>query len=135
MIAGGCLCGAVRYEIEGEATMAFHCHCRHCQRASGSGHAPLMAFAKDAVTSTGETKSYAVQADSGQNTIRQFCPNCGSHVFGIPEIVPGIVTIFAGTLDDPNLFVPQMAVYTRSRPIWDQPTGELPAFETFPSET
>jgi hypothetical protein len=61
VITGGCLCGAVRYQVVGIPLFAVLCHCRDCQRASGTGHVPVMGMPKSSFTVQGETKSYAVR--------------------------------------------------------------------------
>jgi hypothetical protein len=130
--SGGCLCGAVRYEIDGDPVFAGHCHCADCQKATGTGHVSVVALPSGAVRIAGETKAYAVTADSGLPYARNFCPECGSLVFGIADAMPGVVTITAGTLDDTSLFEPQMVIFTRSRPAWDRIDSGLPEFEAMP---
>ena len=53
---GGCLCGALRYEAEGEPLFTGHCYCTDCQKASGSGFIPFMGFTAGAVRFTGAAK-------------------------------------------------------------------------------
>src|SRR5262245_65069892 len=60
MITGGCLCGKVRYESQGDALFGVLCHCRDCQRVSGTGRVPVMGVLKSTFRVTGETKSYSV---------------------------------------------------------------------------
>jgi hypothetical protein len=129
---GGCLCGAVRYEIDGEPVFAGHCHCKDCQKSTGTGHVSVVAVPSNAVKITGQTKAYSVTADSGQPYTRNFCPVCGSLIFGLPAAMPGVSTVTAGTLDDPTAFQPQMVIYTKSRPSWDRIDSGLPEFETMP---
>ena len=130
--SGGCLCGAVRYEIDGEPVFSGHCHCRDCQRATGTGHVSVTGLPRAAVKITGELRAYASVGDSGQSLTRNFCPICGSLIFSEPTIMPGMINVTAGTLDDPSLFQPQAAIYVRSRPDWDRLAGGLPEFETLP---
>lgn len=132
MITGGCLCGAVRYEAAGEPLFAVHCHCRDCQRASGTGHVPVMGVAKARFRVTGETKSYAATGSSGHRAIRHFCPVCGSLLFGTPDAAAHAVTLYVGSLDDPSVFKPQAIQFTRSRPAWDRIAATLPEFDTVP---
>lgn len=132
MITGGCLCGAVRYEAEGEPMFSALCHCRDCQKATGTGHVAVVALPRAAVKLTGEIKSYAKLGDSGKTTTRHFCPVCGSLIFGEPEMMQGVINISVGTLDDPSTFKPQVAIYTRSRHDWDQVPGRVQEFETAP---
>jgi hypothetical protein len=132
MITGGCLCGRVRYESSGDAQFSVLCHCRDCQHASGSGHVPVMGVLKSLFRVTGETRSFAVAGGSHRQAIRHFCPNCGSLLFGTPEVIPDIVTIYVGSLDNPEAFQPQCAMFTRYRQHWDTAGTLLPGYETFP---
>jgi hypothetical protein len=135
MIAGGCLCGAVRYEVAGDSLYAVLCHCRDCQRSSGTGHVPVMGMPKSSFTVRGATLSYAVSHDGGRSSIRHFCPKCGSLLFGTTEIAPEAVSIYVGTLDDPSVFRPQAVMFKRDRHDWDVTAMALPEFETVPPAT
>ena len=132
MLTGGCACGRVRYQSDGAARFAVICHCRDCQKASGTGGVPVMGVAKDTFRVTGETASYVSRGGSQKDAIRHFCPACGSLLFGTPQVVPDTVTIYVGSLDDPNLFKPQLAMFTRDRPAWARLDAGIPDFETVP---
>ncbi len=80
----------------------------------------------------GTPKSYAAVGGSQLPAVRHFCPECGSLLFGTPEVVPDMVTIYAGSLDDPNAFVPEQAIFTRERPHWARLRLDVPEFETMP---
>lgn len=130
--SGGCLCGQLRYEADGEPLYAGFCCCADCRKASGSGFIPFMGFAGSAVRFTGQTRQFVSKAARGGDSVRNFCPVCGGLVFG------GIVgedeshTIYAGSLDDPTIFQPQMAIFTRDRPPWVLLPPGLTTFETMP---
>ena len=130
--SGGCLCGAVRYEIDGDPIFAGHCHCTDCQKATGTGHVSVTCLPAAAVTVSGETRGFAVTGESGSSYARQFCPTCGSLLFGQSASMPGMMLVTAGTLDDPSLYQPQMVIYTRSRPAWDRIDSGLPEFAGMP---
>src|SRR5579859_2117469 len=130
MIAGGCLCGAVRYQAEGDPRYAVLCHCRDCQRSSGTGHVPVMGMPKSSFMVRGTTTSYEVSHSNGRRSIRHFCPTCGSLLFGTTEIAPEAVSIYVGTLDDPSLFRPEAVMFKRDRHDWDVTAMALPEFET-----
>jgi hypothetical protein len=132
MITGGCLCGAVRYESDGVALFGVLCHCRDCQRSSGSGHVPVMGVAKSSFRVTGETRGHAITGGSQLPTIRHFCPTCGSLLFGTPEVIADMVSIYVGSLDDPSVFRPECAIFTRDRWHWDTSGSQLPGYETKP---
>jgi hypothetical protein len=116
---GGCLCGQVRYAIDGEPVLAYNCHCRDCQRISGAGCLPLLALPAAALRCSGEVHWFERRAASGRSAREAFCPRCGSRLFGDGEGVPGLVLVTAGTLDDPTLFDPTDDIHTRLAPYWD----------------
>ncbi|MFI4935784.1 MAG: GFA family protein [Caulobacterales bacterium] len=129
---GGCLCGAVRYEAEGEPLFAGYCFCEDCRKASGSGFIPFMGFAANAVRFSGQTRTYACPAFKGGEAVRNFCPTCGGLVFGGIVGVHEQHTIYAGSLDDPTLFQPKMAIFNSRRPDWVVLPPGLEVFETMP---
>jgi hypothetical protein len=132
--AGGCLCGAVRYEARGEPTYTGHCYCADCRKVSGSGFVAFMGFASAAVSFSGPTKVFSSPAARGGTADRNSCPVCSSLVFG------GIVgeveshTIYAGSLDDPSVFEPRIAIFTQGRPDWAVIPPGLTVFERMPEE-
>jgi len=128
---GGCLCGAVRYECSAEPIAMGNCHCRDCQRATGSAYASGLLVLQSAVTITGDVKYYEVIGDSGNLIGRGFCPNCGSLLFSKPPI-PELMGILAGSLDDPSWFQPTMDFYTASAQPWDYMNPDLPKFAKMP---
>lgn len=129
---GHCLCGAVSYTIKGEPARMAQCHCKDCQRASGTGHMSLAFFKADDVEIQGQTASYAATADSGNVNTRHFCPACGSRIFGENSARPGVVGIAVGCVDEHDWFAPQAIVYAGSRPGWDATSEDIPNFETMP---
>ena len=129
---GRCACGAVRYEASVEPLMAGTCHCRDCQRSSGAGGTPALFVPKAALKVTGEVRYYAVTGDSGNAVSRGFCSTCGSPLFGRPAIMPDVVGIRAGSLDDPSRFQPGVDVYTSSAQPWDTMNPDLPKFPKLP---
>lgn len=129
---GGCMCGAIRYECSTEPIVTGNCHCRDCQRATGSAFAAAILVPRSAVTITGDVKYYDVKGDSGGIVSRGFCPNCGSRLFGKPPM-PELIGIMAGSLDDPSWFQPEMDFYTASAQPWDYMNPELPKFPKSPT--
>lgn len=131
-ISGRCLCGKVSYEIDGEPLSTGFCHCRSCQKETGAQALPFLFLPKEAVTITGETKSYSQAGSSGQHLHRHFCPNCGSCIFGHLDVAPTMMTIVAGTLDDPSHFKPQVNIWTSEAQAWDTLHPGLTNFEQNP---
>ncbi len=132
--AGGCLCGALRYEAEGEPLYAGHCYCTDCQKASGSGFIPFLGFAGGALRFTGESRPFVCKAANGGDATRNFCAACGSLVFGGERDKSDQFTIYAGSLDDKSLFHPKVAIFTRSRPAWAAIPPDLKTFDEMPPQ-
>jgi hypothetical protein len=129
---GGCLCGALRYEAEGEATVMGHCYCADCRKASGAGFIPFLSFTSAAVRFSGGTRQFACRAASGRDAVRNSCPVCGGLVFGGTVGADDSFTIYAGSLDDPSLFRPRIAIFTRGRPEWAMIPPGLKVYEGLP---
>ncbi len=124
MAMGGCLCGAVRYSCEGECVFSCLCHCRNCQRYTGSSFETVLAYPSSHVAVTGKLTTYRDTGDSGKPVLRNFCPVCGSGIFAVAEALPGLTLVLAGTLDDPAQFKPTMEVYCDSAQPWTLAGGE-----------
>jgi hypothetical protein len=130
---GGCACGAIRYTCSAEPFASLNCHCRDCQRASGSAFAAVLIVPVAAFSLTkGEPTYYDVKADSGNNMSRGFCGKCGAPVFiQHTRITPGpaVVVIQAASLDDPSWFQPIIDIYTSRAQPWDFMNPALQKFE------
>ncbi len=130
---GGCLCGALRYEAQGAPLFAGHCYCADCRKASGSGFVPFMGFSSSAVRFSGQSRQFTCKAANGGDAVRNFCPVCGSLVHGGVVGKDDSFTIYAGTLDDPALFQPKIAIFARDRPAWAPIPPGITVFETTPA--
>jgi hypothetical protein len=129
---GGCLCGALRYEADGEPSLMGHCYCADCRKASGAGFIPFMGFSGKAVRFTGAARQFRSQAANGNIAVRNFCPTCGGLVFGGEVGRDDSHTIYAGSLDDPSLFRPTIAIFVRGRPDWAVIPPGLTCFDGLP---
>lgn len=129
LLTGGCLCGAVRFETSAEPIMSGNCHCRDCQRSSGSAFTPAIFVPKDSVSIQGTVKYFDSKADSGYIISRGFCPICGSQMFAKLERAQHVLGLRAGTLDAPEHFQPKVDIYTAGAPHWDVMNPALPKFD------
>lgn len=102
MLSGGCLCGGVRYEVDGLAGPVEYCHCTQCRRASGS------AFAANATVTAAAFRLRAgrdllSEYESSPGKLRAFCGRCGSPVYARRPAQPDTLRLRVGTLDgDPG---------------------------------
>ena len=127
-IEGGCLCGKVRYSAEAEAVLVAVCHCRNCQRASGTAFSVAVAIPKQTLAVQGALKTFNDRADSGRTVYRRFCPECGSSVIDEAEARPDVVGIAVGTLDDPSWIKPTIEVFCDRAHPWVTLGGERRRF-------
>ncbi len=118
-LSGKCLCSAVSYTCDVVPLFSGNCHCEDCKKASGSGYAPTMFFPENTVTIRGDVTYFSSEGCSGNNVRRGFCPNCGSQLFGKPELMPGLLGIRAGSLDDISQYKPQSDLFTSHCVAWD----------------
>ena len=134
-LTGGCACGRVRYECNERPLAQLICHCRDCQRASGSEVGAVMIVPSDRLTFTGtEPTYYEVKAESGRTMRRGFCSVCGSPVSVRRPETPLVEFLHAASLDDPSIFAPSCEVWaTRAYP-WHHLRSGLLQFDQGPSE-
>lgn len=103
---GGCLCGGIRYATLAAPVRVTVCHCRFCQRATGSAYMVEPIFNEsDFRLLTGVPRVFdIVSAGSGKVVHIHFCPDCGTKLWLSFERFPGSVGVYAGTFDDPCWF-------------------------------
>jgi hypothetical protein len=127
MHTGRCLCGAVRYEIEGELAGVQLCHCAMCRRASGAAFAanmPVRAEDFRIVAGAATLKSY----ESSPGKTRLFCDACGSPIISRTTADPGMVRVRAGTLDEPAAIAAVFHFHVASKASWLPISDELPQY-------
>lgn len=117
-IKGGCFCEKVRYAITQPPKRMGICHCRACQKATGSSYFPYVAALRDAVTITGNVKWHESLGHSGNKINRGFCDNCGTTLFGKPDAWPHIMTISASSLDNLSHYQPEIQVWVDEAQHW-----------------
>ena len=131
-IAGGCHCGAVRYEVEGEAITHALCHCTDCRRHAG---APMVAWTMYPDEALRVIKGAVRVYVSSEHGRREFCADCGTGLFyRNAEVLPGIVDIRSATYDNPDAVPAQAHIQIADRIGWMAQAHTLPAFEHYPPQ-
>jgi hypothetical protein len=127
------LCGAIRYESGGEPQFALQCHCRDCQRASGSAYvaAVRMPSAEFRITK-GEPRRYVARSDAGNEITRAFCGECGAPLYVQVSTRPDLVGIRVSSFDAPSWFRPEADIFVKSAQPWDHMDPALPKYATYP---
>jgi hypothetical protein len=131
-IAGGCLCGKVRYSATGEPAFVGVCHCTDCQKFTGSAFATVVAVPKPALKLEGRLTRYSKTGDTGKSIHRSFCPECGSSIADEADVMPDIVMLGSGTLDDASWLKPAMEIFCDSAQPWVQLQSDMKRFPKMP---
>ncbi|AHE53452.1 GFA family protein [Sphingomonas sanxanigenens] len=130
-LTGGCQCGAIRYEVEGDPLTHALCHCIDCRRSAGAPMVAWTMFPTEAIRITGAPTTYA----SSTHGRRMFCSTCGTGLFYTnDQNLPGITDIQSATFDDPDAVPAQAHVQTADRIGWMENAHELPSFERYPPQ-
>jgi hypothetical protein len=131
-MAGGCLCGQVRYSANADPVFVGVCHCKNCQRQTGTAFSVLVGIPNSALSIQGQLKTFHDTGDSGLPLERNFCPECGSPIFTDVAAMPGLAFIKAGTLDDTSWLDPKMHIYCDSKEQWTPMPEGVQAFAKMP---
>lgn len=128
LLTGRCLCGKVAFRAKGPPVFAGFCYCTRCRRMSGAGRTPFLGFEDEMVVVSGEIESFRDKGDAG-SIERLFCGTCGTRMFARPGSAPGTIIAYAGGLDDPALFKPEIAIHVAQCPQWETLPTDLVAFQ------
>ena len=132
VLEGGCACGAVRYRL-GSAPMFVHCcHCRDCQRQTGSAFVLNALIETDRISLlSGEPALVAVPTDRGRPHEIYRCPACQTALWSDYGGRPALRFVRVGTLDDPTSLAPDVHIFTRSKLPWVRLPEGVPAFDVY----
>ena len=134
MIEGGCLCGEVRYAIDGEIGQVSHCHCSMCRRIHGAAFGSYGAVPKENFRWVSGTESVKTYPSSG-TLERTFCSNCGSTLQAILLTEPDVVYAALGALDGDPKLESAIHIFVGSKAPWHEITDDLPQYDTWTFET
>lgn len=124
-LTGGCLCGAIRYCIDGAPFDADYCHCRMCQQQTG---APVSAWMDFKVGQVHWLKGKVKEFASSGKVRRGFCPECGSTLTFRDTGYVDYLTLSITSLDNPALVSPRYHIYTQSALDWHCIDDSLPRY-------
>ena len=131
-LEGGCACGLVRYRLNSAPMFVHCCHCRDCQRQSGSAFVINALIEADRVAlRSGDPQPVAVPTDSGRPHQIYRCPDCRIAVWSEYGGRAELRFIRVGTLDDPAALPPDVHIYTRSKLPWVSLPETTPAFDAY----
>jgi hypothetical protein len=130
---GGCTCRQVRYRLIGTPLVVHACHCRWCQRETGTAHALNALYEADRVVHTaGEPEIVRTPSASGKGQTVARCPTCRVAVWSnYPQAGPAIRFIRVGTMDNPDACPPDIHIYISSKQPWVTLPAGSKAFAEF----
>ena len=124
-LQGGCLCGAIRYEIDGALGPIGNCHCETCRRAHAAAFATTARVARNHFHWTrGEATLNAFESSPGKK--RFFCPACGSHLIAAWDHEDDVILRVGSLFDDPGA-KPVIHIWTTEKAPWFDLGADLPA--------
>lgn len=127
-MTGGCQCGASRDQVTAAAADLYVCHCRECQRQSGSAFGMSMPVPRAAVRIIGGTSAqWRTEADSGRRVTCFFCPTCGTRLVHAPSRSPQGWNVKPGTLDDTRGLGPSAHIWIARAQGWVSIPPDVPS--------
>lgn len=128
---GGCACGAVRYRLTAKPMFVHCCHCKDCQRQTGTAFVLNALIETSQVAATGDVAPSEMPTDSGRPHRVFRCPACGTAMWSEYGGLAALRFVRVGTLDDPARVPPDVHIYTRSKLPWIQLPAGVPSFEAY----
>ena len=131
-LKGRCACGSVRYKLTADPLIVHACHCRDCQRVTGSAFVINLWIEKHFVEADHTLlKSFRLEGGSGQAHDLYFCGACGTYLWSDYGAPGKSYFVRAGTLDNPDAVTPDVHIYTRSKLPWVILPKDARAFPAF----
>src|SRR5215831_4658998 len=132
-LKGRCACGAITYELTSDPLIVHACHCRDCQRLTGTAFVTNIWIERNMVEAKGpEPKSFRLAGGSGRAHDVFFCGECGTFMWSRYHGAPGdFLFVRAGTLENPDAVRPDVQIFTRSKVPWLELPKDVPAYKEF----
>ena len=132
-VTGSCLCGDVKFEVYGKFESLYFCHCKYCQKDTGTAHASnLFSTTAKLEWKTGEDKVKTFQLPSTKH-IKSFCCNCGSALPSL-QMHNTLVVVPAGSLDQEIAIKPTAHIFTSSSATWESDVANTPSYKKYPPD-
>lgn len=131
---GQCHCGEAKFAFSASPEFTFYCHCRDCQKTTGSPFSVELMVPDATFKASGELATYTVTGDSGKAVHRRSCAACGSGLFLECDADPGYIFVKAGALEDASWVQPEMHIFVAAKQPWDIIADDLPQFDGMPPE-
>ena len=130
--SGSCLCGAVKFRLEGEFNGFYLCHCQYCQKDTGSAHAANLFTQSIQLSWLSGEHEVSMFTLPGTRHCKSFCRHCGSALPTV-QVASAVTVVPAGCLDSDVSLKPAAHIFTGSRASWDSALESIPQFKGMPS--
>ncbi len=129
--SGSCLCGSVKFEIEGHFEGFYLCHCEYCRKDTGSAHAANLFSAKAKLIWLSGADTVRTYDHESDGHIKSFCPECGSALPNI-QMNGALLCVPAGSLDTDVPISPQGHIFYSHKANWDNELEKIKKYEKLP---
>jgi len=125
VLEGKCLCGQLKYEVQGDIKKVVNCHCNLCRNMNGAAFSSYaVVLTGDFDITQGEVKRFAIS----QHSQKYFCEHCGTPIYNRNPKYAGLTMLYLGTLENPGLSKPDVNIYCDSELDWTSAVGDIPKF-------
>ena len=131
-IEGGCYCGEIRYLSEGKPQASIQCHCRECQYITGGNPNIIMIVPLDEFKFLKGEPNFFKRDDLEKAVTRLFCNTCGTAIGTKNPLRPNSIILKVGTFDDPSIFKPEVAIFTKDKQKFHYIDDNIMSFEKRP---
>jgi hypothetical protein len=131
---GGCACGAIRYRLTAAPMIVHACHCRDCQKLTGSAFVINLWLERKFVEASGAAPVAFSQPPGPSGSPHEIfvCGSCSTQLWSEYHSAPGdTVLLRAGTLDDPSQITPNVHIFTRSKLPWLELPADARVFDAY----
>lgn len=131
--SGSCQCGSISYQVEDkERLLTYACHCKDCQKRTGSAFSMTSLYPIEALSIDGELSVQELTSSKGIDKKRFSCSKCGNLIYSIGSDLAGFIKLQTGTLDDTSSLMPEAHLWARSIQPWISLPTSSPQYETQP---
>lgn len=130
-LLGGCLCGDIRFEIDGDAHFTAVCHCPSCRKSAG---APLVGWVMFDQAAIACDRSKIAVYGSSDGVRRSFCGTCGTTLFYEADFIPGLIDITTESFDDPSAVLPTAQIWTKHETSCVKGLNSMVRFDELPEQ-
>lgn len=129
---GSCLCGRIKFEVKGNFETFYMCHCKHCQKDTGSAYAANLFSTSAKLTWLCDTDDIKTFNLPSTRHTRSFCAHCGSAVASL-QMEGALLVVPAGSFDTEIEISPTAHIFCASKACWEDKSQNLQRFDKYPS--